>query len=198
MKITLLLFVVATLNATAEVYSQYAKLNLNVKDGTIEDVFKAIEKQSDFNIFYKVDQIDVKHQVSVNAKDQLLSDVLDKVLAEVGATYTVLDKIIVIRGKNDANKQQGYEVSGTVTASQTGEPLPGVNIIEKGTTNGTTTDMNGKYSLTVSGPQSTLVFSFVGYLSETVPVNNQTTINTSLSEDITSLEQVVVIGYGVQ
>ncbi len=198
MKITLLLIVVASLNATAEVYSQYAKLNLNVKDGTIEDVFKAIEKQSDFNIFYKVDQIDVEHHVSVNAKDQLLSEVLDKVLAEVGATYTVLDKIIVIRGKNDANKQQGYEISGTVTATQTGEPLPGVNILEKGTSNGTTTDINGKYTLSVSSEQSTLVFSYVGYLSETVPVANQTTINISLSEDIASLEQVVVIGYGVQ
>jgi len=93
---------------------------------------------------------------------------------------------------------QSKSVSGTVIDMNNEEGLPGVNIVEKGTTNGTVTDIDGNYSLTVSGQAATLVFSSVGYTPEEIVVGNQSTIDVSLVEDIKSLEEIVVIGYGTQ
>jgi len=90
-------------------------------------------------------------------------------------------------------------VSGTVTDTKTGEILPGVNITVKGMpTRGTSTDENGSYSLTVPSLQDTLVFSFVGYVRQEIPIQGRSVINTALSPDVQQLEDVVVIGYGVQ
>jgi TonB-linked SusC/RagA family outer membrane protein len=90
------------------------------------------------------------------------------------------------------------EVSGTVTDASDGQPLPGVNIVVEGTTTGTTTNIDGQYSLTVPGPDATLVFSFIGYQSRSVTVGDQTTINVQLQEDVAALDEVVVVGYGTQ
>ena len=89
-------------------------------------------------------------------------------------------------------------VSGTVTGEDTNESLPGVNVLVKGTTLGTVTDIDGNYSLSVSEGAETLVFSSVGYSSREVPINNRSTINVSLASDVKSLSEVVVIGYGTQ
>lgn len=89
-------------------------------------------------------------------------------------------------------------VSGKVTDYSTGDPLPGVNIIIQGTTTGTVTDMDGNYSLEVSGSESVLSFSFIGYETENVTVGGQATINIALMPDLTSLEEIVVVGYGTQ
>ena len=93
---------------------------------------------------------------------------------------------------------QGFRVAGTVTDSRTGEPLPGVNIVERGTTTGMVTDIDGNYSFLVSGPQVTLVFSYVGFVTQEVPVNNRPVINISLVEEVRTLDEIVVIGYGTQ
>lgn len=90
------------------------------------------------------------------------------------------------------------DVSGTVTDAADNQPIPGVNIVVEGTTTGTTTDVEGQYSLTVPGPDATLVFSFVGYQSESVTVGDQSTINVQLQEDVAALDEVVVTGYGTQ
>ncbi|MFM8911334.1 MAG: carboxypeptidase-like regulatory domain-containing protein, partial [Flammeovirgaceae bacterium] len=86
-------------------------------------------------------------------------------------------------------------VSGKVTSSDDGSPIPGVNVLEKGTTNGTATNSDGSFSMTV-GSNATLVFSFVGYTTQEVAVNNQTNLNILLQTDVTALQEVVVIGYG--
>ncbi len=93
---------------------------------------------------------------------------------------------------------QGNSVTGTVTEARTGEPIPGTNIVEKGTTNGTISDVNGHYELMVSGTGATLVFSFVGYTSQEIPVGGNTIINVALEIDSRSIEELVVIGYGTQ
>ena len=81
-------------------------------------------------------------------------------------------------------------VTGKVTAISNGEPLPGVNVVLKGTSTGTITDLDGNYRLNVSGEQPTLVFSFIGYTPEEVVVNNQSEINVTLTEDLTTLSEV--------
>src|SRR5690606_8844318 len=92
---------------------------------------------------------------------------------------------------------QAITVSGKVTDVD-GEVLPGVNVIIKGSTQGTVTDVNGDYKISVPSQESVLVFSFVGYISEEITVGNQTEINATLMPDITSLEEIVVVGYGTQ
>ena len=92
-----------------------------------------------------------------------------------------------------------YEVvSGTVTATTDGIGLPGVNVLVKGTTQGTVTDIEGNYSINVPADDDILVFSSIGYISQEVPVNGQTVVNVSMEEDVQSLDEIVVIGYGTQ
>lgn len=93
---------------------------------------------------------------------------------------------------------QSIEISGTVTDMMTGETLPGVNIMEKGTSRGVATDINGAYSINVASTESILVFSYIGYLTEEIEVNDQRIINIALSPDVMSLEEFVVVGYGQQ
>jgi TonB-linked SusC/RagA family outer membrane protein len=93
---------------------------------------------------------------------------------------------------------QGVTVTGKISDATTGAGLPGVNVVEKGTANGTITDLNGTYIITVANPSSELEFSFVGYVTESVEVGEQTEINMNLVEDIMQLDELVVIGYGTQ
>jgi TonB-dependent starch-binding outer membrane protein SusC len=93
---------------------------------------------------------------------------------------------------------QGFRVTGTVSDSRSGELLPGVNIVEKGTTTGVVTNVDGNYTITVSGPQAVLVYSFIGFVTEEIPVNSRAVIDVSLVEEIRALDEIVVIGYGTQ
>lgn len=91
---------------------------------------------------------------------------------------------------------QAIQITGKVTADEDGSPIPGATVLVKGTTNGTITDINGHYSLSVENSNAVLVFSYVGYLTEEIPVNNRSVVDISLMTDITELMEVVVVGYG--
>ncbi len=95
-----------------------------------------------------------------------------------------------------SNEQE--RIIGKVISESDQMPLPGVNVLEKGTTNGVVTDFDGNYQIEVSGPNAILVFSFMGFETMEVPVNEQSTINVSLQDDMASLDEVVVVGYGTQ
>ncbi len=194
MKLTMLLFFVGIGYTFGSVYSQDAKINVDVKQGTIVDVFDQIENQSQYKIFYKVNDIDLKKRVNVSAQNESVKNILNAALSEVEASFDVVEKIIVV--KSVANSQE-ITIKGTVKDAE-GNSLPGVNIIEKGTTNGTVTDLDGAYTISVSSADAVLSFSFIGYLTEDISVAGQTTLDITLVEDIQSLEEVVVVGYGVQ
>ena len=101
-------------------------------------------------------------------------------------------------GTDDASVMQQFTVTGRVTDQETGESMPGVNISVKGTTIGTITDTGGRYSLSFTDRNATLIFSFIGYVSQEVPLNGRTTLNVVLVGEVTALEEVVVVGYGTQ
>src|SRR5690606_15926232 len=96
------------------------------------------------------------------------------------------------------NLRDAITVTGTVTSSSDGLGLPGTNVLVKGTFTGTVTDIDGRYSLSVPNPTDTLVFSSIGYITQEIPVNGRTSINVVLEEDVESLDEVVVVGYGTQ
>ncbi|MFC2137922.1 TonB-dependent receptor [Bacteroidota bacterium] len=217
--VTLLLAATVTLSF-ASIYSQSAKITLNEKDVSIGELFAKIENQTEFDIFYNNDDIDVNETVSIDVENSRIEYILDEILESKDIDYQVVDKHIVLSSKNSeaisaqpssrefnlnsienrSNKtqvqQQEITVSGTITSKENGEPLPGVNIIVEGTTVGTISDLDGKYTINVPDANASLSFSFIGYMQQVIPINGQSTIDVVLEEETRELDEVVVIGYG--
>lgn len=199
MKLTLTLILFAVIAATAgSTYSQTARINLKMTNATVVDVFREIERTSEFGFFFKSEELNLDQKVSIDLKNASIEEVLKKILID-NYDYRILDKNIVItRGSfNTTEVQQGKSVSGKVTDSS-GSSLPGVSVVVKGTTTGVITDMDGKYSLAKVPENATLQFSFVGMKTQEIAVGSKTTINISLVEDAIGIDEVVAIGYGTQ
>ena len=130
-------------------------------------------------------------------RNKLIDQVLDELFREEAVSYEIVDRNILIKVESNfpGMSQQQKTVNGVVT-DKSGEGLPGVTIVVKGTTNGTVTDLNGKYSLPNIAPEVTLVFSYVGMISQEIEVGGQSTINLVLEADAIGIEEVVAIGYG--
>ena len=187
----------------AYAYPREAMLKLNVKNAPIESVLKEIEQQSELSFLYPVELLQPIPPVSLRVKNASVAAVLDQLFSPHGITYEQYDHTIVLKKQpaTDGNRPtqvQEVTVSGQVTDLSNEEELPGVNILEKGTGNGTITDVDGNYRLTVADSSSVLVFSSVGYTTEEVTVGEQTTINMELAPNIQSLQEIVVVGYGEQ
>ncbi len=180
--------VMAGVNLLSEV------IYLEVENVTLKDALKEIERQSEFTFLYNDASIDVGQTVSLSANELSIKELLNEVLNDKGINYTIIDNQIVLT-KSSELQEEKTSVSGTITDSESGEGLPGVTVLEKGTTNGTITDLDGNYALSVA-ESATLQVSYVGYVTEEIPVRGQSTINFMLVPDIISLDDVVVIGYG--
>src|SRR5690606_27306581 len=115
-----------------------------------------------------------------------------------GKRRTIILWLLLWCGVVTTAASQEQTISGTVTAVDTHEPLPGVSVVVKGTTIGTVTDVEGRYSLSIPGEANVVVFSYVGYINQEVTVGNQAVIAIALEPDVMALEEVVVVGYGVQ
>jgi TonB-dependent starch-binding outer membrane protein SusC len=195
MKVSILLIFVFTLNVSATLRSQDVKLDISVKDKTLLEVIRLIEKQSNYRFFFSDNYMDLNNIVSLDVKERSISELLTSLLNNKAITFKVLDNDIVVITPTE-NIQQ-IQVTGIIRDSQTQEPLPGVNVVVIGTTTGTVTDIEGKYSINIS-PNAVLEFSFIGYISQKIEVGGKNVIDISLDPDITSLDEVVVVGYGVQ
>ncbi len=199
MKLTLTLILFAVFAATAgSTYSQTARLNLKMQDASLVDVFREIERTSEFGFFFKSEEIDLNKRVSIDLKNVSIEEILKKILMD-NYDYRILDKnIVVTRGNFSTTEvQQGKSVSGKVTETS-GSPLPGVSVVVKGTTIGTISDTNGSYSLSNVPENAVLQFSFVGMKGQEVVVGSQTNINAVMEEETIGIEEVVAIGYAVQ
>ena len=199
MKLTVLMLAICLSQVVAATYAQTAKLNVSAKNETLENVLKQIEKQSEFLFFYNLEEINKNEKISITKKDANIQDILDTIADKTGLRYTIKDRHIVLTNEKSlpitASTLQTRKVTGTV--SDAFGPITGANIIEKGTTNGTTTDMDGNYSIEVSDG-ATLQVSFIGYIQQEIVVKGKNVINVLLKEDTQTLEEVVVVGYGVQ
>ncbi len=201
MKLTVFLLLISVFQVFAtENYAQNTKLNMNLGETTVAQVLDEIEQQSEFYFLFNQKLVDVDRKVNLNVKEKKINDILAQVFNGTGTEYVVIDRQIVLSpGEYLAGikAQQPIEVSGTVTDAQSGEPLPGVNIVVEGTTTGTTTNMDGEYSIEAPA-DATLVFSFVGYQEQTIEINGREEINVTMQQAVTELERVVKIGYGTQ
>ncbi|GAA4233727.1 TonB-dependent receptor [Postechiella marina] len=185
-------------------YSQ-VKIDINVKNVSIKELFKEIQKKSEYIFFYKDDVIDKRARVSIKLEGAVLSEILNKSLNNIGLDYTILDRQVVIKTKtnvvsletNTVVKQQKFSVSGVIKDNN-GTPLPGASVIEKGTSNGSQTDFDGNFELDVESANAILEISFIGFTTKDVSLNGQSTITVQLEEDTAKLDEVIVVGYGKQ
>ncbi|MFH5832172.1 SusC/RagA family TonB-linked outer membrane protein [Halalkalibaculum sp. DA3122] len=139
--------------------------------------------------------------VTVNVNEVSVFEALDLLLegTSLEAVLPPSRDVLIVRKKLEESFKKAFEsVSGTVTEAQTGNPLPGVNVIIKGTTQGTATNSDGQYDLPVESLQDTLVFSFIGYETNEVPINGRTSLDVALTPQALSGEELVVVGYGTQ
>lgn len=200
MKLTTLLLFISVFCLFAEnTNSQNARVSINKKNTQLESILNEIEKQTDFLFVYNK-QVDVNRKVSIKNDNSALSDVLDNLFKGTDVYYVVEGSYIILsvasKGSGPSVSQQRRTVAGVVTDAM-GEPLIGVNVIEKNVpSNGIITDIDGKFSLPVTGDKAVLVVSYIGYITQEVAIGNESVYNIKLQEDTQSLDEVVIIGYG--
>ncbi len=196
MRITAILLFVVLFQAVAveSTYSQSATVSVKAERMSLTDLFSQIEKQSEFLFFY-VDREVENVKVNVKATDQKIDNVLSQALAGTNLTYTINDHNINIISKTYAAQQQRTkQITGKIV-DESGEAIIGANVIEKGTTNGSISDLDGNFSLNVA-PGATLQITYIGYKSIEIKVDTRSSYSVLLQEDTEALAEVVVIGYG--
>ena len=198
MKLTIAFLLIASLHVSAKGISQ-ERITLKMNEADIKKVLFAIEKKSSYRFLFNEDILKGKPRVTVDVVEALLPEVLDKLLANTGVGYRILGtNLVVLKEGYDIAKIdiQEIRVTGKVTAPS-GEALIGVTVNVKGSTLGTTTDVNGDYALTVPD-NAVLVFSYVGFTAVEETVAGRSVINVIMQLSTQILDQVVVVGYGTQ
>ena len=198
MRITAFLLLFSVVQVMAEnSYSQNTRLSLNLKDVSIENVLDEIESQSEFYFLFNQKLVNVDRKVDINAKNKQIKDILADVFASENVNCMVLDRQILLSPEymtekvNVTRDRQPQEivVTGKVT-DEDGNPLPGVNIVIKGSIIGTITDVDGKYSIEGINVDVTLVFSFIGLKIQEIAVDNQSIINVKMEKETIGIEEI--------
>lgn len=195
---TFLLMVCVFCSYAGNAHSQNVKVSIRMNNVKLDKILNEIENQTDYLFIYN-NQVDINKITSVKVKNEAVAQVLDKILSGTGINYELEGTHIILTTeaiKDLHAQQQAKTVTGTVT-DVSGEPIIGANIRIKGTTTGTITDIDGNFSIEAE-PQSVIEVSYIGYLTQETVINNQKSIRFLLKEDTKTLDEVVVIGYGVQ
>ena len=193
---TLFIFVSLFVMHANETYSQNTKLSIDLNKVTVNDFIREIESLSDFKFLYNRKDVNLDRVVSVKANKKRISDILDDVFLNTSTVFEIVMKQIVLRKKADDESIPiiiQTSVFGKVSDSQ-GVALGGVNIVEKGTTNGTTTDFDGNFTINVTDSNAILTISYIGFQSVDVPVAGKDSIEVVLKESAAQLDEVVMVG----
>ena len=210
MKVSILMLFICIFSLTAEnVYTQQKELSLELRNVNIIKAISEIEKTSDY-VFLITDEArtELKKKISVSVNRESIQDILETILKGTDLGYRVVERQVSLYKNPESSvsnaaaaiakeiEQQKKRIAGKVTDNE-GVPVIGANIVEEGTTNGTVTDADGSFSLSVE-ENATLIISYIGYVTQNIPTSGKTTINIILKEDTEALEEVVVVGYGTQ
>jgi len=202
MKLVFLFVLVGTLHLSAGVYSQTKKLNLNLKNVSLKQVLEELEKQTDVTFLYSDSNLDVNKAVTIVAHDQTLEQILDRLFNGNTVHYSMIENHIILSVKEAARarsaQQQTYTVTGKVTNS-VGDPLPGVNVYEKSKPqHGVITSVDGTYSISFATKDAILVYSFIGFENQELPVAGRNVINVTLVEKSQDINEVVVTALSIK
>nr|WKN34844.1 TonB-dependent receptor [Tunicatimonas sp. TK19036] len=180
-------------------------ISLNMPDATLLEIFQDIENKTDFYFSFDRRQIDNRSAITLQFDNTSVAEVLLEVSKISKLKFKQLNNTIHVspveqepQHEIEVEIRPNLGVSGQVTSLSDNTGLPGVNVLVKGTSVGTITDVDGNYTINVPNENDTLIFSSVGFIAEEIPVNGRSTIDITLAEDIQSLSEVVVIGYGSQ
>lgn len=191
-----ILLVGALLCLNLNIFSQNIPLKMNKV--SVKKAMTELKEKSGYSFVYIAGDLDTKKIVDIDAEQ--LQEVIEQILEGQNVSYEIKDKNIIIRKKeveqSMLNEKKLQDISGLVMDVM-GEPIVGVNVMEKGTTNGTITDMNGKFLLKAPA-NATLIISFIGYKTLAVNLEGEKNVNITLKEDLEQLDEVVVVGYGTQ
>ena len=204
MKITLFLLLFVTFQAYSHAtYSQSTRISIPRSELRVGEILDKIEAQTEYLFVYNKKSVDVRRTVNVDADNQPVSEVLDEIFNGTDIRYVMEGKNIVLTKQNEKAseiiatvQQENISVKGVVTDTK-GEPIIGANVVEKGTTNGCITNIDGEFTLNTP-TNATLVISFIGYQPVTIALNGQKTLNVQMQEEALSLETVVVTAMGIK
>ncbi|MCL3850622.1 TonB-dependent receptor [Parabacteroides sp. GYB001] len=197
LKMAFLFFFSSSICLQAEmVKSQNVRITLSKNNVRLENILNDIESQTNLLFIYNKN-VNVNRKVSIEANNISLEEVLknlfdNNVIYKIEGSYIVLSPSAITEVK-----QQAKIITGNIV-DQNGDPVIGANVVEKGTTNGTISDVNGQFTLNVQQKNPILVVSYIGFTTKEIPVGNASALNIKLSEDSETLDEVVVVGYGVQ
>lgn len=182
-----------------KIYAQSpGQINLNLKNTPIKKAFQNIEEQTGLSIVYNVNDLDPTQKISIKAKDEKLTSVLNKILRHSGITYTISNKHIVLsKVKNTQNQNKYISITGKVQDID-GEELVGVNILVKKSSIGTVTDIDGYFSLDVPYDDQEIVVSYIGFKTQNIRIENPGQYTIALKEDSRQLAEVVVTAMGIE
>ncbi len=201
------ILIASDLSAQADRQSiEEIKVTIKINDLRLGDALQEIGLTTGFNFTYNESQIDLEQKINLDMANGTLGDLLREISRETELKFRRVNENIHV-GKLKRRDEpveelqltgQGRTVNGKVTSTEDNEGLPGVNVIIKGTAQGTVTDVNGNYALDVPSEESILVFSSVGYVIQEEVVGTRQIINLVLETDIRALEEIIVVGYGTQ
>ena len=192
MKITTFLLLVSFTSFAVTGYSQPEKVTILLNNANMKDLFNSIEHQTSYKFLYRDDAVE-NIRISLDEEEMPLNKILNLALEGSGYGYKMLDNNLIVIAPKELLQQK--KITGTVT-DKNGNPLPGVNVVVTGTTLGTMTDINGKYSIEVPPGSKSLTFSFIGTESQEIIIGESTQINVTMVESSIVLNEIVVVGYG--
>lgn len=192
----LLTFIMIALLHAEDLYSQNTVISLSLQNATVEQVLDRIEKDTEFTFLFTDKSVDTSRTVNLNIRSKSINEALKALFDGTDVSYRIVNKqIILSKKKADSNEtNHAYRLTGVIKDTN-GEPVIGANIVEKGTTNGTISDIDGKFSLSVTS-DATLTVTYIGYVSQEIKVGNRKSFDIVLKEDSEMLNEVVVVGYG--
>ena len=178
-------------------FTAMSQITLIMKNKPVREVIKEIEKVSDYRFFYNDDLSDLNKVISIEIKNGDIKDIMKQITQQAAVSYVLKANRQVVLSLASIDQQKDVvKIAGKVIDEQ-GEGVIGANVMEKGTTNGTITDLDGKFYLEVSG-KSILQVSYIGFNTQEIQVNGQKLFMIRMTEDSQSLDEVVVVGYGTQ
>lgn len=193
-----LILLMIGIHINTSIYSQNTKLNLNIKNQTIRDVFKEIEAKSNFHFFYGNNLMILDKVVNEDFENVDVEQILNRLLSKSEYSYKILENNLIVIAPNNFINRQSNTITGIVVDAKTGEALPGVSIVIDGTTQGIISDVYGKFTINLPTQNLVLSFSYIGYISKKVTVTDGANLEIKLSPELKNLDEVVVVGYGTQ
>ncbi|CDA84938.1 susC/RagA family TonB-linked outer membrane protein [Bacteroides sp. CAG:754] len=198
-KFPYLLFFLLLFSSFASVYGQERTVTLNLSKVPLNTALKEIEKQTSMSVVYNTNDVDINRIISIKVSKESLNNVMNQLFKGINTSFSIVDNHIVLSAKNikvDQQKKTPIAASGTITDAK-GEPLIGVSVLVKGTSNGTITDMDGNFKIQAA-KGDVLEVSYIGYASQAITLANAQSLKIVMGEDTQTLDEVVVTALGIK